>query len=278
MARAYRHETALLAMKAEGLWDGSFNGKESTLQQLSPYVGKLKSGMVHSLIEYFTQTGDRVCDPFSGSEVVAESTLVALVSSNISGVAIRQMCRLNPVAGSNYATGTVVVEGRRLNSRAEIRASVNGGDAMTHVTVVTEPDMGIQFKISLVSEDLGKFRAMWGDREGKPHLLKVSARHRSLARYLGPPPDYDGQNAPHFRVLLAEIVAEAVCRKTLLLESKERTWEFRWADSREDHLIADDVLSSFQERVRDFVADAHAIMLSDAEVKRATKPPWDSGG
>ena len=28
------------------LWHGSFNGRESSLHQLSPYVGKLKSGMV----------------------------------------------------------------------------------------------------------------------------------------------------------------------------------------------------------------------------------------
>jgi hypothetical protein len=57
-------------MQAQGLWNGSFNGKESSLQQLAPFVGKLKSGMVHSLIEYFSREGDWVCDPFSGCGVV----------------------------------------------------------------------------------------------------------------------------------------------------------------------------------------------------------------
>lgn len=51
-------------------WHGSFNGRESTLQQLSPYVGKLKSGMVRALIQLFSQPRDIVLDPFSGSGVV----------------------------------------------------------------------------------------------------------------------------------------------------------------------------------------------------------------
>lgn len=52
------------------LWNGSFNGKESTLQQLSPYVGKLKSGMVKVLISLYSKPGDIVLDPFCGSGVV----------------------------------------------------------------------------------------------------------------------------------------------------------------------------------------------------------------
>jgi hypothetical protein len=52
------------------LWHGSFNGRESTLQQLSPYVGKLKSGMVRVLVELYSKPGDIVLDPFSGSGVV----------------------------------------------------------------------------------------------------------------------------------------------------------------------------------------------------------------
>jgi SAM-dependent methyltransferase len=63
-------EAALRRMQAEGLWNGSFNGRESTLQQLAPFVGKLKTGIVHSLIEHFSRRGDWVCDPFSGCGVV----------------------------------------------------------------------------------------------------------------------------------------------------------------------------------------------------------------
>lgn len=52
------------------LWQGSFNRRESTLQQLSPYVGKMKSGMARALINLYSSPGDIVFDPFSGSGVV----------------------------------------------------------------------------------------------------------------------------------------------------------------------------------------------------------------
>ena len=52
------------------LWHGSFNGRESTLQQLSPYVGKVKSGMARVLIELYSNPGEVVFDPFSGSGVI----------------------------------------------------------------------------------------------------------------------------------------------------------------------------------------------------------------
>jgi SAM-dependent methyltransferase len=52
------------------LWHGSFNSRESSLQQLSPYVGKMKSGMARVLINLYSRPGDTVLDPFSGSGVV----------------------------------------------------------------------------------------------------------------------------------------------------------------------------------------------------------------
>lgn len=59
------------------LWNGSFNARESSLQQVAPYVGKLKSGMVRVLIDLYTKPGDTVLDPFCGSGVVPlEATLM----------------------------------------------------------------------------------------------------------------------------------------------------------------------------------------------------------
>jgi hypothetical protein len=92
-----------------------------------------------------------------------------------------------------------------------------------------------------MDEDYGNIRARWADREGKPNLLLISAKHRSLSRYLGSPPRFPGQNTALFRVLIAEIVAESVCHRALTLEAKQRPWDFRWADLKEDYMIADDV-------------------------------------
>lgn len=51
-------------------WEGSYNARECSFHQLAPYVGKLKSGMVRTLLEEFTKPGDVVLDPFCGSGVV----------------------------------------------------------------------------------------------------------------------------------------------------------------------------------------------------------------
>jgi SAM-dependent methyltransferase len=58
------------------MWEGSFNKSESTLHQLAPYVGKLKSGMVKVLLEYFSEENDVVLDPFCGSGVVPLEALL----------------------------------------------------------------------------------------------------------------------------------------------------------------------------------------------------------
>ncbi len=55
---------------SSALWHGSFNGRESTLQQLAPYIGKMKSGMARALISLFSKENETVLDPFAGSGVV----------------------------------------------------------------------------------------------------------------------------------------------------------------------------------------------------------------
>jgi DNA modification methylase len=59
------------------LWEGSFNGRESSMHQLAPYVGKLKSGMARVLVEEFSKHGEVVLDPFCGSGVVPYEALLA---------------------------------------------------------------------------------------------------------------------------------------------------------------------------------------------------------
>jgi len=63
-------DTELVTELDARLWHGSFNSRESTLQQLSPYVGKMKSAMARVLITLYSKPGDVVLDPFSGSGVV----------------------------------------------------------------------------------------------------------------------------------------------------------------------------------------------------------------
>ena len=57
-------------------WRGSFNARESSMHQLSPYVGKLKSGMVRALLLAYSEEGNTVLDPFCGSGIVVYEALV----------------------------------------------------------------------------------------------------------------------------------------------------------------------------------------------------------
>ncbi len=52
-------------------WSGSALQDESTLHQISPYLGKMKSSMANTLISRFTEKGETVLDPFCGSGTVA---------------------------------------------------------------------------------------------------------------------------------------------------------------------------------------------------------------
>lgn len=52
-------------------WRHSCVGSENTMHQLSPYIGKLKSSIASQLIEDYTQKGDFIVDPFSGSGTIA---------------------------------------------------------------------------------------------------------------------------------------------------------------------------------------------------------------
>jgi adenine-specific DNA methylase len=48
-------------------WQGSAAEKESTLHQLAPYIGKMKSSMAETLISAFAPESEIIYDPFCGS-------------------------------------------------------------------------------------------------------------------------------------------------------------------------------------------------------------------
>jgi len=74
---------------------------------------------------------------------------------------------------------------------AELRAFQSAGDA-------------ISIKLEDIDYGAQRYRK-------KNNVIEIATRHPSLKRYLGNKPDFVGQDAQHFRVLLAEIVADAVC-------------------------------------------------------------------
>lgn len=63
------------------LWRSSCSNTESTIHQLSPYIGKLKSTISRNLIEQFSRPGETVCDPFAGAGTVGVEA--ALLGRNV---------------------------------------------------------------------------------------------------------------------------------------------------------------------------------------------------
>jgi len=198
-------------------------------------------------------------------ELVNQETEITIISSDNASVPVIGRCHVVPVLVTNYALGEITIKGRRLiRDAVTITAAINGDKAITKVKVIQKEEKGVKIEIKLKDEDFGNFRALWAEHEGKPNLLLISAKHDSIRRYLKYDPEtkeWDGDKEPHFRVLLAEIVTESVCRKSLILEARTRAWEFKFADLKGDDLIADAVLAQLQKRVRSFAPIAHKIMF-----------------
>jgi len=87
-----------------------------------------------------------------------------------------------------------------------------------------------------------------------------------LKRYLGDAPDYNGQNSILFKSVLAEVVAESVCRRVLGLETEHYGWKFNWADKKEDSLILEEVFYQFSQRMRLFLPIAHSILIKENDL------------
>lgn len=201
-------------------------------------------------------------------DVVANEMEIKVYTPDASKVAVRGRVKMVPIAGTNYAEGAVVVEGRTLKSAATITAEVHERTATASVKVIEKPEeQGVPIEIKFRDEDFGYSRARWAVDEGKPHWLLIAARHPSLRRYLGTPEKkFPGQDFPLFRTLLAEIVADSVCKKALSLEARERPFEFDWAGMGKPEDIADAVFAEFQRRLRNFVTKAHEVMLDEADI------------
>lgn len=156
--------------------------------------------------------------------------------------------------------GEVQLRGRGVGKQSRVTLTISSCHVATdaEVKIVSrDEDQHSSITIDLVPESGGQWRAAW-DRD-VPTRLKVFAKHPTLARYLGDERDgYPEQALPHFRVLLAEIVADKVVERIL----QQRL-------ERDTHLAENPERLFFilNEEITTFLPLAHNIMLSDAEAR-----------
>ena len=129
----------------------------------------------------------------------------------------------------------------------KVTARLGKHEAETELRAASAAGAGIVIKLEDV--DHGALRYRWNR-----NVLEIGARHPSLKRYLGPKSEqYPGQDELHFRVLLAEVVAEALCARRLQanIEANPRDFEgMSW----------DDYYRHFARMMSEFLPKAHGLM------------------
>lgn len=186
------------------------------------------------------------------------------VSSNAPGIVVlTPRVPMGFDASLGYAVGSVRVEGRNLGAEGTILAVLNGLTARCRAKV-TQAEEGPKVAFEFVDEENGAYRALWKQRSdpqtGEETLvLEIQARHPALRRYLGEYPNFPGQNTPWARLLLAEIIADNVCR-----EVARRVDATRDASERPD---AEGFYAEHYKRMLRLLPRFHQMMLPEV-------PPW----
>jgi len=112
---------------------------------------------------------------------------------------------LRPASDFGVAICDVSVTSDGKEAAANVTAALGENKATAKLTSV--PPAGADLSINIEDIDLGNQRYRW-----RQNALDIAARHPSLRRYLGDPGQgFPGQERKHFRLLVAEIVSDAVC-------------------------------------------------------------------
>ena len=158
--------------------------------------------------------------------------------------------RLVPKAESGVAIAKFGVCSKSEGVIATIKASF--GEQVAEAQLMGKDPPGVGIKIKLEDIDLTSQRSQWVG-----NVLEIAARHPSIRRYLGPKSEeFPGQRHKHFRLLLAEVVADAVVRKAL--SSFERNGEYD--DEVRDW---DFYYSQYHRMMSKFLPDAHKLQLPE---------------
>lgn len=111
-------------------------------------------------------------------------------------------------------------------TEATATATAKLGKAKATAKIISVRPVGADLSIKLDDIDLGNQRYRW-----RQNVLEVATRHPSLRRYLGDPKDgFPGQESKHFRLLLAEVVSDAVCALLVRRNVQASPEEFEDAD------------------------------------------------
>lgn len=196
------------------------------------------------------------------AEFVARCGPTVNVTSSDPGVVIRsQVVELKFDDAVDFFRSKVTVEGRLLESTATITA--RSEDQLTTAQVrVTQKEEGPSFRIALVEEEMGLYRAITETEttlDGRStNTIKIAGRHPGISAYIGS--NFEGQNSPAARAMMAEVVADMAARLVVsaLYRSRRNTEAFD----------ADRFYREHYKRITRFLPRFQKLLLGDPETAR----------
>lgn len=160
---------------------------------------------------------------------------------------------LRPDKNRGVAIGEITIVATRPDAETKVIATLEERKAETVISAL--PPTGAALKIKIEDISLGNQRYRW-----RQNVLEIAARHPSLSRYLGSKDDgFPGQEHRHFRLLIAEIVADAVCARLVSLNVEANPEEYEDADW-------DQYYAEYTRQMTRFLPVAHKLQCPDAEV------------
>lgn len=162
--------------------------------------------------------------------------------------------KLKEVFGRKLAVGTVKIAGLKAGGPTILSAILQDKEISTNIRVVPKKDLGKDFEIKIVDEDLGDQRSVLVE-----NILKINGRHENIKRYLGSGPDFIGQDSIHFRLLMAELIADTVARIVLELNAQKNAVEYKDLDATAFYRKHRGFMNAFLEK-------SHRIQISDSEI------------
>ena len=161
---------------------------------------------------------------------------------------VTNQTKLEPHADLGVAICEFVVRSSDEVAAGILTAKVGDETASARIESVLPPGFGIKIKLEPI--DLGNQRWRW-----RQNVLEIAGQHPSLARYLGDPDEgYPGQDEPHFRLLLAEIVSDAVCAQMLSRSIHDNPEDYEYSDWEEYY-------AEYSKLMTGFLPDAHSIQF-----------------
>lgn len=155
---------------------------------------------------------------------------------------------LEPRHDLGVAVCEIFVKADETEAQGLLTATLRDGEAAAEVSSVLPAGFGIRIKLRDV--DLGNQRYRW-----RQNVLEIAARHQSLARYLGDKANgFPGQDSIHFRLLLAEIVSDALCAQMLSRDIQNAPEDYEDADW-------DLFYAEYSKLMTSFLPIAHEVQL-----------------